>query len=213
MKARTRSAKLKAKRGRPPLAANSNTREPNGQLSRRKASKAARASELEQQIKHVAVSRRVRHLGLVDNKEETAEKQAEDPRHGYLLGRMLLDKSITEAQHEAGLKYAEDVARYYGLTGVQFPSARAQNLFAVRSTGGEDSEAKGEAARKARDKAKALQALLLGTGDIDTGRRVEHTVKAVCIEDIDHLRTLNPAMKAWLVRGLNKLADFYGLTR
>lgn len=207
MTAYSKAAKRAQKRGRPILPADLSTREPNGRPSRRK----ARATELEQQIKHVAVSRRIRHLGLIDNREETAEKQAEDPRHGYLLGRMLIDKSINEAQHQAGLKYAEDMARYYGLTGVAFPSARAQDLFAVRSTGGEDSQGKAEAARSARDKMVKLRAVLLGTGDIDTGRRIDHTVRMVCVEDADHLRTLNPPMQAWLVRGLNRLAAFYGV--
>lgn len=210
MTAYSKGAKLKAKRGRPILPAELSTREPNGRPSRRK----ARASELEQQVKHVAVSRRIRHFGLVDNRIETAEKQAEDPRRGYLLGRMFMDGTINEGQHQAGLRYAEDMARYYGLTGVQFPSARAQNLFSIRSTGGEDSEDKAKAARAARDRVVGkggLRDTLLACGDIDTGRRIEHTVKVVCVEDIDELRTLNPPMKAWLVRGLNKLAAFYGV--
>lgn len=205
MTAYSKASKLKAKRGRPILPAELSTREPNGRPSRRK----ARASELEQQIKHVAVSRRIRHFGLVDSRIETAERQAEDPRHGYLLGRMFMDGTINAAQHEAGMKYAEDMARYFGLTGVAFPSARAQDLFAVRSTGGEDSQGKADAARTARDKMVKLREVLLGTGDIDTGRRIDHTVRMVCVEDIDHLRTLNAPMRAWLVRGLNALAKFY----
>nr|WMC99326.1 hypothetical protein RAR13_11775 [Aminobacter aminovorans] len=205
MTAYSKAAKRAQKRGRPILPAELSTREPNGRPSRRK----ARASELEQQIKHVAVSRRIRQFGLVDNKVETAEKQAEDPRHGYLLGRMFMDGTINAGQHEAGMKYAEDMARYFGLTGVAFPSARAQDLFAVRSTGGEDSQSKADAARTARDKMVKLRSVLLGTGDIDTGRRIDHTVRMVCVEDIDHLRTLNAPMKAWLVRGLNALAKFY----
>lgn len=210
MTAYSKAQKRAQKRGRPVLPADLSTREPNGRPSRRK----ARATELEQQIKHVAVSRRIRHLGLIDKKIEgkmtTAAEQAADPRHGYLLGRMLMDKTITDAQHEAGLKYADDMARYFGLTGVAFPSARAQDLFAVRSTGGEDSQSKGDAARAARDKMVKLRSVLLGTSDIDTGRRIDHTVRMVCVEDVDHLRTLNPPMKAWLVRGLNALAKFYG---
>lgn len=205
MKARSQAAKLKAKRGRPALPASITTREPNGRPSRRK----GRATELEQQVKHVAIERRIRHFEIVDNDRETAEKQAEDPRHGYLLGRMYMDGSITEGQHDAGQKYAEDMSRYYGLTGVAFPSARAQDLFAVRSTGGEDSQERAESARLARAKMARLRSILLATGDIETGRRVEHTVKMVCVEDADHLRNLNPPMQAWLKRGLNALAAFY----
>jgi hypothetical protein len=54
-----------------------------------------------------------------------------------------------------------------------------------------------------------LRDLLLACGDISTGRRVLHTVNCVCIEDIDHLRTLNGPMRAWLVRGLNALYRHY----
>jgi hypothetical protein len=38
---------------------------------------------------------------------------------------------------------------------------------------------------------------------------VLHTVNAVCVEDIDHLRTLNSPMRAWLVAGLNALGRHY----
>lgn len=218
MTAYSKAAKRAQKRGRPVLPADLSTREPNGRPSRRK----ARATELEQQIKHVAVSRRIRHLGLVDKKIEgkmtTAAEQASDPRHGYLLGRMLMDKTITDAQHEAGVRYATDMARYYGLTGIPFPSTRSGHLF---STKPEEEPAdksgrkhltqdeRSEMAKAAREKMVRLRAALLGTSDIDTGRRIEHTVKMVCVEDVDHLRTLNPPMKAWLVRGLNALAKFY----
>jgi hypothetical protein len=54
-----------------------------------------------------------------------------------------------------------------------------------------------------------LRDLLLACGDINTGRKVLHTVNAVCVEDIDHLRTLNGAMRAWLVAGLNALHKIY----
>jgi hypothetical protein len=39
---------------------------------------------------------------------------------------------------------------------------------------------------------------------------VVHTVNAVCVEDLDSLRNLNPPMLAWLKAGLNALARFYG---
>lgn len=159
----------------------------------------------------VAVSRRIRHLGLVDTKVESAEKQALDPRRGYVLGRMLLDGKITQIQHEAGLKYAEDMARFYGLTGVPFPSARAQDLFAIRSDGSEDGEERGRAAARARSRAKALQALLLAVGDINTGRKVTHTVNSIALLDIQEARGWPEHMVGWLKRGLNALARHYGM--
>lgn len=120
-----------------------------------------------------------------------------------------MDGNVTESQHEAGVRYSQDMARYYGLTGVPFPSARAQDLFAIKSAGDEP-EGKGKAAASARNRMVELRNLLLSSGDINTGRRVLHTVNVVCVEDIDELRTLNEAMKAWLKRGLNALARHYG---
>ena len=155
---------------------------------------------MEHQIVRTAAATRVRHFNLPNI------EAARDPRHGYVLGRMYLDGTINEAQHAAGLRYGEDMARYFGLTGVPFPSARAQNLFAVRSTGGEDSDSKGEEARKARQRMTTLRAVLLACGDINTGRHVEHTVKLICVEDYD----LPAHTKAWLKHGLNGLCRFYG---
>lgn len=205
MPARTKAAKLAAKRGRPQLYASSNTREPNGRLSRRQQRTVA-VEEQEHRDNIATVARtRMRHFNI-----KTIE-QAADPRHGYLLGRMFLDKNVNDVQHEAGIRYAEDMARYYGLTGVPFPSARAQNLFAVRSTGGEDSQSRADRAREASKRMAKLRDILLGCGDINTGRRVEHTVKLVCVEDIDECRDLPQHMVAWLRRGLNSLALFYGV--
>jgi len=200
--ARTKAAKRASKRGRPKLPANSNTREPNGRLSRRN----ERTELLEHEMISTVAATRVRHLNLV------SVEQAANPRYGYLLGRIRMDGKITEDQHDTGQRYSEDMARYYGLTGVPFPSAKAQNMFAIRSDGDEPA-GKGEAAKKARARMVELRSLLLATGDINTGRRVIHTVNAVCVEDLDHLRDLNPAMLAWLKAGLNALARFYSTGR
>lgn len=157
----------------------------------------------------VAVSRRIRHMGLVDKGAETALKQAQDPRRGYVLGNLYLDGKITEGQHDAGIRYGEDMARYYGLTGVRFPSARAQNLFAVRGDGGDVSENHAQMAKEARQRMTSLRAALLATGDINTARRVLHTVQAICVEDIEQARGWPEHMIALLRNGLNKLGKFY----
>lgn len=145
----------------------------------------------------------MRHYGIKDI------KQAADPRYGYVLGRMLMDGTVNEVQHEAGIRYAEDCARYYGLTGIPFPSARAQNLFAVHSTSDEVSQSRADRAKDARDKVQKLQALLLKCGDINTGRRIQQTVKLICVEDVEERRYLPPNMALWLKQGLNKLAEHY----
>lgn len=192
------------------------TREPNGQLSRRIEAVQAREYENEKDAMDVAVSTRIRQHNIVefrrkDGKIVTAEEQARDPRRGYVLGLLLIDGRITKPQHDAGLRYAEDLARYYGLTGIQFPSPRAQSLFSVPGDAGE-SEAKIKAAGIARSKAKRLRDVLLATGDIDTGRRVEHTVRMICLIDLPESRAWPEHMIGWLRRGLNRLAgDHYGM--
>lgn len=201
MKARSKAQKLAVKRGRPKLTASIHTREPNGRLSRRR----ERKVELEHETISTVAATRMRHYGLTDI------TKAADPRHGYVLGRMFMDGTINEVQHDAGKRYAEDMARYYGLTGVPFPSARAQDLFAVRSTGGDEDDTRVERARKARERMTALRSRLQNCGDINTGRKVEQTVIAICVQDLDHLRKLNPVMLAWLKRGLNSLAMYYGV--
>ena len=202
MAARTKAQKLAIKRGRPRLPANENTREPNGRLSRRQ----QRTIELEHETIATAGAARMRHFNIA------SIDQARNERYGYLLGRIRMDGQITEEQHDAGRRYSEDMARYYGLTGIPFPSAKAQDLFAIRSDGDEP-EGKGKAAAKAREKMARLRDALLGCGDINTARRVLHTVNAVCVEDLDHLRSLNPPMLKWLKTGLNALGEFYSTGR
>lgn len=211
MKAKTKGEKIKAKRGRPRLPATD--RQPNGQPSRRKASIAQRQQD---QIMNVAISRRIRDYGLtdikIDGKLVTAEKQAIDPKRGYVLGLLYLDGRITEDQHEAGLRYAQDIARYHGLTGVPFPSPRAQNLFAVHGDDGEVSETRAERAAKARKRMQRLRDALLAVGNIDTGRRVIHAVNEVVLLDNVASRTWPDHMLTYLRRGLNKLMIEYSLS-
>ena len=210
MKARTAAAKLRLKRGRKLLLATE--REPNGRQSRRIASTEVRDEVMEAETMETALAARVRLYSIKGSKSEPAIQRARDPRHGYVLGRLWLDGIINQAQHDAGVKYAEEMSRFFGLMGIAFPSARAQNLFAVRGMSGEADDDEVRAAARARARMIELRALLLKCGDIDTGRRVEHTVKAICLLDMDNLRTMNAAMRAWLVRGLNALGKHYGGT-
>lgn len=161
----------------------------------------------------VAVAARIRHQDIVafsgkDGRVVSAHEQAVDPRRGYVVGLMFLDHTITKRQHDALVKYAEDMARFYGLTGIQFPSARAQDLFAVRSDG-DDPEGRVLAAQAARHRAKSIQSVLLACGDINTGRRVEHTVKSVALLDIAESRKWPTHMIAWLRQGANAMAEYY----
>lgn len=164
-----------------------------------------------------AVQRRIRDNRLVPFREKggnivSAEQQAIDPRRGYALGLLLLDRSITQDQHDAGVKYAQDVARHLGLSGIAFPSARAQDLFSVRSAQGEESETRAEVAKRARaDVNHMLNKVLLKVGNIDMGRRVAHAVYTVCVMDVIEARMWPEHMTFALRRGLNALILHYGI--
>jgi hypothetical protein len=180
---------------------------PNGKASRRLSSIQHRDQESNM---NVAIARRIRDHKLVDVKRAgkivTAVQQALDPRCGYALGILLLSHKITEQQHSAGVKFSEDMARYYGLTGVPFPSPRAQDLFAIRSDGDEPA-GKGEAAKAARGKMAKLREALLAVGDIDTGRRVYMAVTSTAVED----KAPPESGMVYLRKGLNRLVDHYGI--
>lgn len=202
MAARTQAAKLRQKRGARLLP--STDREPNGRKSRRKLATKERGRNMEMAVMDTAIQRRVRHLGVT-------EKQALDPLCGSVLGRLRFDNRVTQAQYDAGVKYGEDMGRFYMLTGTPFPSARAQDLFAVRGDDGETTENKAAQARAARDKANKLRTVMLGCGDINTGRKVVHTVTEIVIMDTEQARGWSDFMIGLLKRGLNALAKEYGI--
>ncbi len=166
---------------------------------------------------NVAVARRIKDYDLVDirmkgGKILTAAEQAIDPRRGYVLGLLLLDGKITEPQHEAGLRYAEDMSRYYGLTGIRFPSARAQDLFAVRGDDGDTTPRRADAASKARAKMAVLRDELLASGDINAGRKILHTVNEIALLDTSGARLWPEHMLGFLRKGLNRLVRHYGVS-
>lgn len=210
MKARTKAERLRRKRGRPKLEAEA--REPNGRHSRRIASQHKR--EAENLNENPNIQRRIREGNIIpfrrpDGKIVTEVEQARDGRRGYLLGRLLLDGVINSVQHEAGVKFAEDMSRYYGLYGLPFPSARAQNLFAVH--GHDSGQDRGAEAQHLKERRRKQQDMLLNTGNIDTGRRIWHTVNLVCVEDLPSQANLPKHMIDWLRRGLNQLGIYYGM--
>lgn len=170
----------------------------------------------EAEARSVVVNRRIREGNIVPFRDKsgnvvTAEQQAVDPRRGYVLGLMLLDGTITARQHEAGLRFAEDEARYYGLSGIPFPSPRAQDLFSVHGSTGEENEGRVERAKKARARHKDMEAVLQATGSISEGRRVSGAVKEVALLDNPYARNWPAHMLHYIRRGLNRLADHYAI--
>jgi hypothetical protein len=202
-KARSKAARRASRRGRPRLPANN--REPNGKPSRRK-------NAYEGRIMDVAINRRIRQQGILGSSDEPLEKQAADPRRGYVLGILLLGDRIRQAQHDAGLRYGADMSRFYKLNGIAFPSVRAQNLFSVHGEAGEENARQALDAAAAYKRMRQLRETLHAVGDIDTGRRVEQTVRAVCLLDLPGSDSNGQSFRSdLLIRGLNVLARYYGL--
>lgn len=195
-RARTRGEKLRRKRGRAVLPAAE--REPNGKKSRRQASKQEQEHEMQAAAIATAKAQRVR-MGV-------PESLALDPRLGYELGKLTVLGILGEHQHQAGKRFAEDMGRFYSLTGIGFPSARAQNLYAVHGHEG-DIDTRAAAASSARSRMTELRAALLGKGPIDRGRRVYRATHAICVED----QRCMPADEPFLRWGLNVLVRFYGI--
>jgi len=155
-------------------------------------------SETEKETQSVAVEARKRIHGL-DHAGALS---------GYTLGRMNLDGRISDAEREAGDDYATAIMRYYRATGIPFPSARAQDLFAIRGHDGDVSESKQRAATSASKEFMHLEGVLLKCTD---GPQVKSTVYNVCVMDIEHLRMMSETQLMWLKRGLHALMFDKGL--
>lgn len=189
-KARTKAAKRRAKAGRPRIKGVERTDA--GRIRRNGANR-------DIHVMATVIDMRERLHGATDAKQ---------PQWGYVLGRIWLDgnlgpkEGLGKARLEAGNAYAETVGRYYGLTGIPFPSARAQDLFAVGGYDGDVSTGRAEAARKIANRIMALEGVLLSCQD---GRQVASTVKSVCVMDIEEARKWPEHMLSYLRRGLDAL--------
>lgn len=189
-KSYTVAERRRNKIGRPRLAANNNTRETNGKLSRR-------LNRTEPMAMDVAIDTRIRHLGLVDYRRPdgswcTAQDQARDPMTGYEMGLMVLNGAITRRQHDAATRYAEDIWRHMRMAGIPFPSAKAQNLFSSRGTRSLfENEDEAYAAGRAKAKAEDINAILLLGQDDDgnraysfaTGNKIVGAMNEIALQD------------------------------
>lgn len=205
MKFKSKAAKRAGRKGRPRR--ENVVRTPSGQISR-----GAGQRELsEGEIMQTVLEQRKRQYGF-------NLKQARSSEAGHVLGRIYLDdhlgehrkaKGLAQVRLEAGNRYAEDVSRYFGLTGIPFPSTRAQNLFAVRGHHGDDSTSRAAATRAASNRMMELEGCLLGCHW--QGRQVATTIRNVCVIDIDQARDWPEHMMEWLRTGLDALVMFYGI--
>ncbi|CAN7495807.1 hypothetical protein LJR231_003478 [Phyllobacterium sp. LjRoot231] len=184
--------KRKNKGGRPRL--ENVEREPNGRPLR-----SQRKTETEAETRKVAVQARARIYGA-------PEAECVRPEYGSVLGRLYMTGHINKLQLEAGNRTAEDFGRYYGLTGIPHPSAKAQDITRVKGMGGEVSY---EAARKATNRVMAIEQAL---GEVVVqSRSVTSVVKRVCVMDED--LGISETMRAQLVAGLNRLVVFFGVDK
>lgn len=147
----------------------------------------------------MAAEARARIHGVDDGKSQLA---------GYTLGRIFLDGKINEEQRKAGDEFAEAMGRYYRLTGVPFPSPRAQSIGGIRGSDGDVSESLAAAARSATNTMMRLTGVLLGCKD---GPQVRQTVFNVVVMDYENLRNMPDTQMGYLKRGLTELALHMGL--
>ncbi|QIG74576.1 hypothetical protein EVC10_068 [Rhizobium phage RHph_Y25] len=157
-------------------------------------------SETQKEAMSVAIEARRRIDGWGDKVSDDAVKSQ---YAGYTLGRMFLDGRITKEQLEAGDEYAEIIARYHRLTGIPFPSARAQSLFSIKGHDGEQSESVTTRARNASNAMMSAIGILLSCED---GPQVRALVHNVAVMDYEHLRGMGDQQLLWLKRGLNAFA-------
>jgi hypothetical protein len=157
-------------------------------------------SETQKEAMSVAIVARRRIDGWGEKVSDDAVKSQ---YAGYTLGRMFLDGRITKEQLEAGDEYAEIIARYHRLTGIPFPSARAQSLFSIKGHDGEQSESLTTRARNASNAMMAAFGVLLSCED---GPQVRALVHNVAVMDYEHLRGMGDQQLLWLKRGLNAFA-------
>lgn len=170
-------------------------REPNGRADR-----AERKVETEKETRAVVIEARARHFG-------GSEPDCAKEEYGSVLGRLYLAKRIKKHQYEAGNRMAEDFQRYYGLTGIPHPSAKAQDVSRIRGLGGDVAY---ETARAASNRVMMIEQQLASV-DVQ-GRPVTSVCKRVCVMDDGQGMELTHMVK-FLATGLERLADYYGIEK
>lgn len=157
-------------------------------------------SETQKEVMSVVIEARRRIDGWSD---KVTDDTVKSPFAGYTLGRVFLDGRITEDQRKAGDEYAEIISRYHRLTGIPFPSARAQSLFSVKGHDGEQSES---VTTKARNASNAMMEVIGVLLRCDDGPQVRALVHNLTVMDYEHLRSMGEQQMLWLRRGLSALS-------
>lgn len=183
-----RTPKRRSSAGRPPK--EDMERYPSGKI---------KPSETQRETMSVVIAARKRMNGWNDN---VPDSKAKDERAGYVLGLLFLDGKISEEQLDVGNEYAVAISRYHSLTGVAFPSARAQSLFSIKGHDGEISQDRADRARNATNLMVRLTGVLQQRTD---GPQVRQTVHNVAVMNHEILRTMPSRQLSWLRSGLDGL--------
>lgn len=183
-----RTPKRRSSAGRPPK--DEMERYPSGKI---------KPSETQRETMSVVIAARKRINGWNDN---VPDSRAKDERAGYVLGLLFLDGKISEEQLDVGNEYAIAISRYHSLTGVAFPSARAQSLFSIKGHDGEISQDRADRARNATNLMMRLTGVLQQCTD---GPQVRQTVHNVAVINLENLRTMPLRQLTWLRLGLDGL--------
>ncbi len=181
--------------GRPRIEGPEVTREPNGRVTR-----SLRKTETEKEARAVVIEARMRVYG-------GSESDCAKEEFGSVLGRLFLAKAIKKHQYEAGKQLSADYDRYYSLTGIPHPSAKAQDISRVRGLGRDADPSK---ARAASNRVMMIEQQL-GSVDVQGGP-VTSVCKRVCILD-DGTGMEFGHMVKYLATGLEALADYYGVDK
>lgn len=132
-----------------------------------------------------------------------SEKTARDPRFGYELGRLSLAARIEPREHDAGLKWAQNTARYARTMGYPAPTPKAVRLGA--SLGRTPDEPSENTIRRLAESHMKAQTALAAAGPYAL-----RACREVCILDLDTGQWGEETIAA-LKAGLAALADLYEL--
>lgn len=199
MKARTKAAKIRARR-KTQAAANRKDlpRTPSGALSRSTDRYRKEAAMTEKEARGVVIEARKRVHCLPEATAGLAEA-------GSALGRLYLAGAIKKRLYESGNRFAEDVWSYHALTGIPHPSPRAVDYGRVRGLGRDSSP---DAVKRATNRYMNVLGVIQQCDR--AGRPVETTLRNVVLLDMD-AANWPPHMIKMLRRVLEALADWYGM--
>lgn len=161
------------------------------------------------QVKHSAREQEVRSV-VMEARKRIHGLDTNNVFAGYVGGRLFLDGRISECERESGDTYAEMMSRYYRLSGIPAPSARAQSLFSIK---GHDGDVSDDSAKRARDLSDKMMRLDVTIMRLEDGPRIKATIFNTFVLDLDVMRDMSEVQLSWLRRGLQEVHFQLGLSK